>query len=133
MTCNNCVLNLDCKKVNKINEEMLHTVITGPPGTGKSSFVRSIAVKYGIPIYNVKLSAALDENQLTNMLIPPNNNNYDDYDEKTIGKYVFKNSVQSWIAPELRIYETDNLGNERNKYCPDLIDDWNNIVKLHGK
>jgi len=32
--------------------------------------------------------------------------NIEDYDEKTIGKYVFKNSVQSWISPELRIYET---------------------------
>jgi len=32
--------------------------------------------------------------------------NFDEYDEKTIGKYVFKKSVQSWISPELRIYET---------------------------
>ncbi|QKF93523.1 AAA family ATPase [Fadolivirus algeromassiliense] len=57
-------------------------MLYGPPGTGKSSFVRSIAVKYNIPIYNVKLTSALDENQLTNMLIPPDNkNNYDDYDD----------------------------------------------------
>jgi hypothetical protein len=32
--------------------------------------------------------------------------NINDYDDSTIGKYVFKNSVQSWISPELRIYET---------------------------
>jgi hypothetical protein len=32
--------------------------------------------------------------------------NINDYDESTVGKYVFKNSVQSWISPELRIYET---------------------------
>ena len=36
MECNNCILNLDCSNVNKLNEEMLHTVITGPPGTGKT-------------------------------------------------------------------------------------------------
>ena len=32
--------------------------------------------------------------------------NIGEYDVSTIGKYVFKNSVQSWISPELRIYET---------------------------
>jgi len=32
--------------------------------------------------------------------------NFEEYDEKTVGKYVFKKSVQSWISPELRIYET---------------------------
>jgi len=32
--------------------------------------------------------------------------NIREYDDSTIGKYVFKNSVQSWISPELRIYET---------------------------
>lgn len=32
--------------------------------------------------------------------------NFNEYDEKTVGKYVFKKSVQSWILPELRIYET---------------------------
>lgn len=31
---------------------------------------------------------------------------FSEYDEKTVGKYVFKKSVQSWISPELRIYET---------------------------
>jgi len=32
--------------------------------------------------------------------------NIEDYDDSTVGKYVFKKSVQSWISPELRIYET---------------------------
>lgn len=31
---------------------------------------------------------------------------FNEYNEKTVGKYVFKKSVQSWISPELRIYET---------------------------
>ena len=32
--------------------------------------------------------------------------NFDEYDEKTIGKFVFKKSVQSWIQQDWRLYET---------------------------
>ncbi len=46
MTCTECVLNLDCNNVNKVNEEMLHTVITGPPGTGKTELGKILGKVY---------------------------------------------------------------------------------------
>jgi hypothetical protein len=46
MECNNCILNLDCISVNKLNEEMLHTVITGPPGTGKTELGKILGKVY---------------------------------------------------------------------------------------
>ena len=46
MTCNNCILSLECKNINKINEEMLHTVITGPPGTGKTELGKILGKVY---------------------------------------------------------------------------------------
>jgi SpoVK/Ycf46/Vps4 family AAA+-type ATPase len=46
MTCTNCMLNLQCNNVNKTNEEMLHTVITGPPGTGKTELGKILGKVY---------------------------------------------------------------------------------------
>jgi hypothetical protein len=46
MQCTNCVLNLECKSINKLNEEMLHTVITGPPGTGKTELGKILGKVY---------------------------------------------------------------------------------------
>ena len=56
-------------------------MLYGPPGTGKSSFVRALAMKYNVPIYNVKLSSAGDENSITNMLIPPDRGDEDSSDQ----------------------------------------------------
>lgn len=56
-------------------------MLYGPPGTGKSSFVRALAMKYNVPIYNVKLSSAGDENSITNMLIPGNNGDEEDHSD----------------------------------------------------
>lgn len=53
-------------------------MLYGPPGTGKSSFVRALAMKYNIPIYNVKLTTAGDEHSITNMLIPADQPRDDD-------------------------------------------------------
>jgi SpoVK/Ycf46/Vps4 family AAA+-type ATPase len=46
MTCTNCMLNLECNNINKTNEEMLHTVITGPPGTGKTELGKILGKVY---------------------------------------------------------------------------------------
>lgn len=46
MTCTNCMLNVKCNNLNKTNEEMLHTVITGPPGTGKTELGKIIGKVY---------------------------------------------------------------------------------------
>ncbi|QKF93580.1 AAA family ATPase [Fadolivirus algeromassiliense] len=48
----------------------LNYMLYGPPGTGKSSFIRAIASEYGFPLYIAKLTMAVNENQITNMLIP---------------------------------------------------------------
>jgi hypothetical protein len=49
--------------------------------------------------------------------------NIEDYNDATVGKYVFKKSVQSWISAELRIYETrlwsmhkNNIEDYMNKF-----------------
>jgi hypothetical protein len=46
MECNNCLFNLECININKINDEMLHTVITGPPGTGKTELGKILGKVY---------------------------------------------------------------------------------------
>lgn len=46
MECNSCILNLECINLNKINEEMLHTVIIGPPGTGKTELGKILGKVY---------------------------------------------------------------------------------------
>ena len=46
MECSCCVLNLECVNLNKINDEMLHTVITGPPGTGKTELGKILGKVY---------------------------------------------------------------------------------------
>jgi len=48
----------------------LNYMLYGTPGTGKSSFVRAFATAFEIPIYVVKLTQAVNETQLTKMLIP---------------------------------------------------------------
>ena len=34
---------------------------------------------------------------------------------------------------EISIYESDGIINELTKYCPNLIDEWNDTVKNHGE
>ena len=34
---------------------------------------------------------------------------------------------------EVSIYEYDGIINELTKYCPNLIDEWNDTVKNHGE
>ena len=46
MECTSCILNFECKKISKMNEEMLHTVITGPPGTGKTELGKILGKVY---------------------------------------------------------------------------------------
>jgi len=51
----------------------------GAPGTGKSSLVRALAMDLGLPVYVVKMTGAINENQITNMLIPgTGGGDYDD-------------------------------------------------------
>jgi SpoVK/Ycf46/Vps4 family AAA+-type ATPase len=46
MQCKNCILNLRCYNTNELNREMLHTVITGPPGTGKTELGKILGKVY---------------------------------------------------------------------------------------
>lgn len=55
----------------------LNYILYGPPGTGKSSFVKALAVKLGVPVYVASLLGRSNENQLTKLLIPQDND-YDD-------------------------------------------------------
>jgi predicted AAA+ superfamily ATPase len=48
----------------------LNYMLYGPPGTGKSSFIRAIANELGVSLCVAKLTMALNENQVTDMLIP---------------------------------------------------------------
>jgi len=52
----------------------LNYLLHGHHGTGKSSLVRSIAMELDIPIHVAKLSDAMSGNQITDMLIPADNN-----------------------------------------------------------
>lgn len=53
----------------------LNYMVYGTPGSGKTSFIRSIASELGLPLCVAKLTMAANENQVTNMLIPHIANN----------------------------------------------------------
>lgn len=60
----------------------LNYMFYGAPGTGKSSLVRALAMKHEMPVYVAKMTAAKNENQITEMLIPePSNTRSDDENE----------------------------------------------------
>lgn len=44
-------------------------MLTGPPGTGKSSLVFALASELSIPIYSLSLGVQLDDGQLTSLLM----------------------------------------------------------------
>jgi hypothetical protein len=45
-TCHNCLLKFTCKNNNKINDDMLHTVVSGPPGVGKTELGKILGKVY---------------------------------------------------------------------------------------
>jgi hypothetical protein len=46
MNCIKCALNMSCLKQNIINDDMLHTIISGPPGVGKTELGKILGKVY---------------------------------------------------------------------------------------
>ena len=45
-SCHNCILNFCCTNNNNINDDMLHTVVSGPPGVGKTELGKILGKVY---------------------------------------------------------------------------------------
>jgi SpoVK/Ycf46/Vps4 family AAA+-type ATPase len=46
-TCHNCLVNITCKNTNNnLNDDMLHTIVSGPPGVGKTELGKILGKVY---------------------------------------------------------------------------------------
>lgn len=59
-----------CKKLGA--DSGFNYLLEGPPGTGKSSFVKAVSHQLGLPIYVVKSSSLFKPDTISNVLCPQN-------------------------------------------------------------
>lgn len=42
-------------------------------------------------------------------------------------------AIRNDCINSMRMYESDSIMNELSKHCPDLVDEWDTVVKTHGE